>query len=354
MPSPFDTALALAPLGIRWTPLRARGKIPTVDSWQRRGVVIPTEWVMEPAGPQNIGIITGHGREGLALGVVDTDEDYQEEWCGANLPPTPWMVKTRRGFHRYYRIPKGVRVVSAPRHFPDGRKACDVKGEGGQVVGPWSVHASGHVYTPTFWPWTSQHIGLLPDFPQNVLGEVAADQEPVSDGWEPSYPINWYRAGHALAERWLRKIVDPYYDGRGQWIARAKHDSETVCFRVALAVRRGHLLATAERWRAAVLAGAETLSYDADDADEAAIDLIMSIWNPHCVASDGRTPYPWTRREIAHKVRDAGRSPYVEPLKPMTKYIEQFNTAYKRGDVGVAMLRQGRSMYDISRLPVIF
>ena len=56
---------------------------------------------------------------------------------------TPWQTQTSRGFHLWYRHP-GVRVPNRARiETRDGRLAIDVRGDGGYVIAPGSVHASG-------------------------------------------------------------------------------------------------------------------------------------------------------------------------------------------------------------------
>jgi hypothetical protein len=113
------------------------------------------------AAPTNLAIVTG-GLSGLV--VVDADSPEALQWCTRRLKYTPWQVKTSRGFHLYYGHP-GVPVGNRARlETPDGRLAIDVRGDGGYVIGPGSLHASGAVYEsagdwtanrdalPRFWP----------------------------------------------------------------------------------------------------------------------------------------------------------------------------------------------------------
>jgi bifunctional DNA primase/polymerase-like protein/primase-like protein len=86
----------------------------------------------------NIGVPTGSA-SGVA--VVDLDGDSPDAlhiWNG--LPPT-LEGKTSRGRHRYYRVESGTKVK--------GRKLAtdlDLKGDGGYIVAPPSVHPSGTRY----------------------------------------------------------------------------------------------------------------------------------------------------------------------------------------------------------------
>jgi hypothetical protein len=84
------------------------------------------------------GIPTG-GFSGLV--VVDRDGNSPEALRIWNDLPATVEVKTSRGRHRYYRIPKGQRVRSR-KLAPD----LDLKADGGYVVAAGSVHPSGARY----------------------------------------------------------------------------------------------------------------------------------------------------------------------------------------------------------------
>jgi hypothetical protein len=110
---------------------------------------------------QNIALLTG-----ALYGVVVVDADSTEaiRWCVLRLPRTPWQVRTARGWHLYYRA-ADVPVRNRARiDTGEGRLALDVRGDGGYVIAPPSLHASGARYTlagdwtqprealPRFWP----------------------------------------------------------------------------------------------------------------------------------------------------------------------------------------------------------
>jgi hypothetical protein len=114
----------------------------------------------------NIAVITG-----AVSGVVVVDADAIDalRWCTQRLLYTPWQTRTARGFHLWYQHP-GVPVRNRARlKTADGRLAIDVRGDGGYVIAPGSVHASGARYEsagdwtvprgqlPRFWPgWIQQ------------------------------------------------------------------------------------------------------------------------------------------------------------------------------------------------------
>lgn len=91
-------------------------------------------------GLVNYAVVTGH-ISGVV--VVDVDDASAFPWVRWNLPSTPWRVKTRRGFHLYYRPPEGAKVGNRAKIA--GMK-LDVRGDGGYVIGAGSRHASGFVY----------------------------------------------------------------------------------------------------------------------------------------------------------------------------------------------------------------
>ena len=90
----------------------------------------------------NIGIATG-----AVSGIVVLDIDGAEGVATLQtliaeyglLPRTP-VVQTARGLHFYFKLPQGV---SVPCSTGNG---LDIRGNGGYVVAPPSIHSSGHVY----------------------------------------------------------------------------------------------------------------------------------------------------------------------------------------------------------------
>lgn len=89
-------------------------------------------------GAHNIGIVTG-SISGLA--VIDADSREVVTWCEANLPLTP-AVETARGRHYYFKFRPGLKNSVAV----NGLK-LDIRGEGGYVIGPGSVHETGVIYS---------------------------------------------------------------------------------------------------------------------------------------------------------------------------------------------------------------
>lgn len=97
------------------------------------------------SAPRNIGVACGPS----GLLVVDEDEPgalvaYADSIRA--VVPVTFSVLTSRGAHRYFHQPAGVPLGNSPG--PLAAFHVDIRGAGGFVVGPGSVHASGHVYRP--------------------------------------------------------------------------------------------------------------------------------------------------------------------------------------------------------------
>ena len=95
------------------------------------------------ATPSNAAIVTGAISN---LVIVDCDSWQALRWAVTHLPRTPRQVRTARGWHLYYRHP-GTAVRNRARLRTDaGPLSLDVRADGGYVISPWSLHASGESY----------------------------------------------------------------------------------------------------------------------------------------------------------------------------------------------------------------
>lgn len=135
-------------------------------------------WFSEPQG--NIGLV-------LPPGVIVLDCDSKQAIKKAQelgLPTLAPYVETGRGRHYYFRLPEGVKSRNA-RIEVDGVE-FDVKGDGGYVVAPISVHPSGKTYK--WGDWISDkskqvpHPETLPIAPDWVLEALRrrGDGEPFA------------------------------------------------------------------------------------------------------------------------------------------------------------------------------
>ncbi len=182
----LDAALAYLALGFSVIPLEPGDKKP-LFAWAKYQKTKATEdevrgWFLR--NPEaNIGIVTGQ-----ASGVVVVDVDDDEAPKQLKLPfPDTIKVKTGRkgGMHYYYRypgrsVPCGVKIAGL---------GIDIRGDGGYVVAPPSVHPSGVKYE---WlsPLDISKLGDAPDWilhhheVENVKGAVDKPLTDIREGVE--------------------------------------------------------------------------------------------------------------------------------------------------------------------------
>lgn len=141
-------------------------------AWQKYQKRLPTEdeitewWKKWPNA--NPAIVTGTVS---GIVVIDADGEAGRAFVAAHCPATSVYVRTAKGWHFYYRHPGHGEVHNAVRFAPE----VDVRGDGGYVVAPPSVHASGAVYEWLFAP------GL-------GWGDLAMYQAPRVNGSQAALP----------------------------------------------------------------------------------------------------------------------------------------------------------------------
>lgn len=137
-----DWALSLFDHGFQVVLVPLRRKHPSIawKHYQTKRIAREQleEWFAQ--GEHNLAVITGR-----LSGVVVVDGDSPEacSYIESTCAPTPMVVVTSKGRHYYYRhpggeVPNSCRVLDLP--------PVDLRGDGGLVIGPGSVHPSGHVY----------------------------------------------------------------------------------------------------------------------------------------------------------------------------------------------------------------
>lgn len=185
-------ALAYARLGLAVIPLHTprgdggcscgrancgnRGKHPRNAKGSREATRDPEQiaawWRQWPDA--NIGIATGRA---AGLVVIDIDPRHQGDEYFPELPerygalPETWEVQTGGGGrHLYLRSPAGVRI----RNRANWVQGVDVRGEGGYVVAPPSLHPSGRRYE---WELSSRPGETsLAELPPLWLGALAGPE----------------------------------------------------------------------------------------------------------------------------------------------------------------------------------
>ena len=143
--SVLDAALLYAQRGWRVMPLR--GKIPLLKDWTKVATTdVDTihEWFHGDYADCNVGIATG---EQSGIFVLDVDGEGGEqsyldlEATWGKLPQT-YEVKTGRGRQLYFLQPFGVHTKT--QASGELGLKLDIRGDGGQVVAPPSVHPETH------------------------------------------------------------------------------------------------------------------------------------------------------------------------------------------------------------------
>ena len=149
----LEAALSYAARGWAVCPLKPRDKVPASAHGLKDATTDPARirewWSRMPRA--NVGIATGSRSGGIIVLDFDVDDETGEdglatlrEWELANgeLPETVCSETGRGGMHAIYRTdePEGV------RNSTNAAKGVDVRGEGGYIVAPPSIHPSGAAY----------------------------------------------------------------------------------------------------------------------------------------------------------------------------------------------------------------
>jgi len=155
----LTAAVRYAKLGLAVIPLQARDKRPIFKDWTNldRASVDTVErwWASSPNG--NVGIVTG-SKSGIFVLDVDPknggDLTYETLLMEHGQFPDTWQVITgTKGRHLYFRYP-----AFPVRNVAGLFQGIDIRGDGGQVVAPPSIHPNG---TPYEWDGMQE----IEDFP---------------------------------------------------------------------------------------------------------------------------------------------------------------------------------------------
>ena len=169
MNTPLQTALSLASRGLRIFPCRPRDKRPAVFEGVKRATTdqntIAGWWGANPEF--NIGLACGAQSRVFVVDVDGVDAEAElaklEQQHDA-LPPTAESL-TARGRHLYFAWPDRPVRNSASKIAP----GIDVRGDGGYVPVPPSVHPSGKAYC-----WSVDSSDNFAPAPQWLLAKLAA------------------------------------------------------------------------------------------------------------------------------------------------------------------------------------
>ena len=161
-------------------------------------LVVITNWWAEMGNLPNVGIATGVVSNLVVLdidvksGGMETLALWKQEH--GEMPKTPTVRTPTGGLHFYFKYPEGVSVGSKTGIAP----GFDIRGDGGQVVAPPSIHANGRPYgwiEPETTPRAEMPAPLL-DLIRNPKPKGKPKSDPPAAG--PSNPMVMTLAAAAL------------------------------------------------------------------------------------------------------------------------------------------------------------
>jgi hypothetical protein len=211
----IKTALTLAARGLRVFPCSPRAKTPaTVHGVKDATTNLDTirEW-WQAVPDYNVAVATGSPS---SIFVVDLDSlDAEAELRGLELKhgnlPCSVEVITARGRHIYFKMPASSVRNSAGKIAP----GIDVRGEGGYVLVPPSIHPSGRPYC-----WSVDTVSTFADPPEWLLAKIAAAPNDIVAATPPSGWRELVKNGvlqgqrdctiTRLAGHLLRRRIDPF------------------------------------------------------------------------------------------------------------------------------------------------
>jgi hypothetical protein len=164
-----QAALQLAGRGLWVFPCRPHDKRPATVHGLKDATtdpeVIERWWRQVPTF--NVGVVTGAISKILVVDVDDLDAEAELKKLEAQYSALPATVEsvTARGRHLFFRWPDRAVRNSASKLAP----GVDIRGDGGYVVVPPSLHPSGKRYA-----WSVDSANALADVPGWLLDKITA------------------------------------------------------------------------------------------------------------------------------------------------------------------------------------
>lgn len=181
----LDAALDYASVGFCVFPLKPRGKQPITANGSKDATrnknIITAWWGRNPNA--NIGIATGNASKIWVLDIdgVEGEESLKklEARYGA-LPQSLECITGGGGRHIYFDLPDSVTVKNSTSKIAP---CLDVRGDGGYVVAPPSIHESGRAYA-----WSVDTLEKPTRAPEWLLKLVLSEPE---RGYNKPSAIDW-------------------------------------------------------------------------------------------------------------------------------------------------------------------
>lgn len=180
---------------------KQRGKHPRLGGWQEKATTdadtVRAWWTKWPRA--GVGIATGVGSRAW---VLDIDGPEAMAWYDAHVVKhglTPTLgVRTSRGAHLYWRWTDGAVVRNAQGLKAVGAPNVDVRGDGGYVCAPPTVHRSGHVYA---WVFSDGFQREMQEAPVWLLDIVRERPKPKRTFVAPKMPLTERELARELRTR---------------------------------------------------------------------------------------------------------------------------------------------------------
>lgn len=275
--TPYLDALQLAHLGLSITPPIPFGlKYSQGFEWKEYQTHPATtsqiiEWGLT-FDNRNYGIITGR-TSGIV--VIDADDIEAQQLVQQRCPDTPIMQMSGRGQHFIYRYPTHLAHVPTNKGITVGgnKRKLDIKGDGGLILGPGSLHHSGGIYSMVE-PWTAERFAMMP-----VYDPAWLEQESITTLAEPVV---------------AKKCSSDVALSRRQQLAREY-----------LAERDGSKQGKGKGADSYCLGLAATVVYGFALSPDEALPLMLE-WGEKSSNTDQWGGYwPWTEKELYHKLTNA-------------------------------------------------
>ena len=152
MTDPHNTALEYAHKGWRVIPILPGTKRPALNQWQDAATTSTAQinqWWKGSQSSCGVGIATGKQSGIWVLDIDDRDALYELEREHGELPATLTSITGSGGEHQIYKWPADGRTIhNSASGFAPG---IDVRGEGGQIVAPPTIHPNGNPYLNGCW-----------------------------------------------------------------------------------------------------------------------------------------------------------------------------------------------------------
>lgn len=193
-----EAALEYAALGLAVFPVippmengeKSAGKKPYISNWQKEATSnkekVTEWWTKWPTA--NIGIATGRKSQGLVVIDLDIDDDkgingYEalKEWQKehGDLPETWQSITGRGGYHLFYFD------TEQHKNRVGLYEGVDIRGEGGYIIAPPSVHANGHRYEWEQWREDGVNVARVDGLVRKFINGPEPQREESQNFHEP-------------------------------------------------------------------------------------------------------------------------------------------------------------------------